>query len=125
MEVKQKVLLFNIEGERRAAAEAVCKKLGMQAVAVSPDRCGSPVGSLVGIGGLPSLPKGRSERRFFGEMLLFYGLDSAQLDRFLEEYRMTGAAPVRLKAVMTPHNMSWSAAQLYEELEREDKAMRG
>lgn len=57
--------------------------------------------------------------KFDGEMLIFSGMDSAAVDRFLAEYRKDGIEPVSLKAVITPHNIFWTAEKVYRELERE------
>ena len=51
--------------------------------------------------------------------MIFSGTDSTQLDTFLNDYKQTGAQPVPLKAVITPHNIFWTAEYLYKELLKE------
>ena len=55
---------------------------------------------------------------FAEEMLVMEALSSELLDAM----RASGAA-VSLKAVVTEHNVGWSAAQLCRELRREHEAM--
>ena len=117
--MKKQVLLFNLNGQRRQNVEAVCRKLSLDVYVVEREHFKSPLGSLVGIRGLSLSPGGTGNAA--GEMLIFYGLSSDDLDRFLESYREEETNPVKLKAVLTPHNMSWDAGRLYEELEKERK----
>lgn len=57
------------------------------------------------------------------EMMVFCGLSDKGLDDFLADYRKTGLAPVPLKAVITPYNMTWTAEQLFTALMKEHTAM--
>ena len=38
---------------------------------------------------------------------------------FLAGYKQTGAASIPLKAILTPHNIFWTAEALYQELFKE------
>lgn len=58
-------------------------------------------------------------------LLLFCHLNSAQLDRLLPALRKAGVPRTCLKAVLTPHNASWTLRALYEELCKEREAMTG
>ena len=54
-----------------------------------------------------------------------YRFKPDELDVFLKAYREAGIPPVWLKATVTPHNMTWSAAQLYRELAEEHRQLHG
>ena len=51
--------------------------------------------------------------------MVFSGTDSTQMDAFLADYKQTGAASIPLKAIITPHNIFWTAEALYQELFKE------
>ena len=53
------------------------------------------------------------------ELLVFAGMPEEKLDRFLEEYRQSGAKPVALKAVSTMSNGNWTVYELIEALKAE------
>ena len=53
------------------------------------------------------------------ELLVFAGMPEEKLDRFLEEYKKSGAEPVALKAVSTMHNADWTVYELIEALKAE------
>ena len=50
-------------------------------------------------------------------------MDSEQVDVFLVEYKKTGLPAVGLKAVMTPHNVFWTADALFRELMKEHRTL--
>jgi hypothetical protein len=115
----QKILGFRIESEKRAALSRICVKLEIELVEVALRDYGQKLGVLAGVKGFvrdktvyhgPELP---------GEMLVFSGMNSGQVDDFLAEYKKTGLAPIALKAVATPDNVFWSADALFRELMRE------
>ena len=53
------------------------------------------------------------------ELLVFAGMPEERLDRFLEEYKKSGAEPVALKAVSTMSNGNWTVFELIEALKAE------
>ena len=57
-------------------------------------------------------------------MLVLCGLED-RLDALLPALAGAGAGPECLKAVLTPHNRSWSVLRLHRELLRERQAMEG
>ena len=59
-----------------------------------------------------------------GHMIVLCGVDR-RLDEILNALRRAGVGPECLKAVLTPHNRSWSAVMLYGELLREHREMQG
>ncbi len=59
-----------------------------------------------------------------GRMLVLCGLED-RLDALLPALARAGAGQECLKAVLTPHNRSWSVLRLHQELLRERQAMEG
>ena len=62
---------------------------------------------------------------FEEEMLVMADFPQGLMQTFLQGMRRAGAAPVYLKAVLTPTNAGWDSVTLHTELSREDAAMRG
>lgn len=82
-----------------------------------------PVGYLAGVEGIQS-----SEDIFSGtapehEMMVFAGVSDMKLQKLLSEMRKNGIRKVDRKAVLTPTNVQWNVIELYEELDKEHKAM--
>lgn len=53
------------------------------------------------------------------DLIVFAGLDDKRLDEFLAAYKKAQIAPIGLKAVITPYNLTWSLYTLVSELIRE------
>ena len=112
----EKVLLYNITGEKLTKIRTAAGLLGLEAVTVPETDFGHPVGYVLGCAGFqPS----ESAERFDDEMLVMETLCSPLLD-----YMRKSGAAVALKAVVTEQNRSWSGAALCRELRREHEAMR-
>ncbi len=56
------------------------------------------------------------------ELLIMHGFSSDRMDEFLAAYKKRGIAPISLKAVVTPRNLTWSVYDLTQELSREHEA---
>ena len=57
------------------------------------------------------------------ELIIFFGIPDKHLDTFLAEYKKSGLESIRLKAIVTPTNLSWTIYQLTEHLKEEAKCM--
>ena len=75
--------------------------------------------SLAALCGLEPPRKNVSPVPVTDEMMIFAHFSNALLDRFLLEMKEARIEPVRLKAVLTPHNQSWSCGQLCAALSQE------
>ncbi|MCM1158816.1 MAG: DUF3783 domain-containing protein [Bacteroidales bacterium] len=120
-----KILMFHIEPKKAAQIEGICRSLKLKPVKIKPAAYGQKLGYLAGITGFTRENIPCQSVEFPSEMLVFSGMDSQRVDRFLSQYKETGIAPVSLKAVLTPHNISWSAEELYRELFREHMKLHG
>ena len=119
MKNTKKVLLFHINKDKLSQINALCKKMGLQAVTVERRQYNESLGALAGIQGFSSSGKGYTGTDFPMEMMVFSGIPSDELDTLLAAYRREGIPPVPLKAILTPHNLFWTAGKLYEELMKE------
>ena len=95
------VLLFNITGEKRKKIRFLLLKLGIPLRQV-PAEDAAP---------------------FREEMLVMDALEQRQFHALLDGLRQA-RVPVALKAVLTEHNVHWTAARLRRELAAENEALR-
>lgn len=118
--MKKMILTFSLKEEQKRAVTLIGRKMGIQIREVAPADYGRTLGALCD---LPQADKRvqvqREAKAFPKEMLVFSGLDSKGLDRFLAEYRKTDLGKIDLKAMVTPTNAGWTPVQLFFELMRE------
>jgi len=117
-----KVLLFNIEGEKRTKIKLLLLKLRIAACDVPPGDFGRSIGALAGRKDSIDEQEETAEP-FSEEMLVMDSLDAAQFHGLLDGMMRQGAK-VALKAVVTEQNLGWSAARLHSELAAEREAMK-
>lgn len=118
-----KILLFNTASEKERQIRKICSGQGIQISKVLQKDYGQKLGYLAGIQGFPRENKIYRGRELLGEMLVFSGMDSEQLDVFLKAYRESGIPPIGCKGILTPHNVFWTAEELFRELWKEHVAM--
>lgn len=112
------ILLFRVEPIKAGRIEGLCKKLGIGVSKIAPAMYSQKLGYLAGIPGFPKEEKPYTGPELPAEMMVFSGI-SDRLDQFLAEYKQAAIPPIGLKAVITPHNIFWSAEDLYQELFKE------
>lgn len=115
----QTILTFGLEKEKLRAVRETAQKNGIQIKEISRKDYGQKLGTLAGIEGFS-----REKNTYEGpelplEMMIFSGIDSAKMHAFLDDYKQTGAQPIPLKAIITPHNIFWTAETLFRELKKE------
>ena len=103
------ILLFGLKKEKEKAIRAVAQKLGANVTEVARKDYGQKLGALAGIKGFPKEKKQYEGPDFATEMMVFSGMNPQQVDAFLADYKATGEQPVALKAIVTPHNVFWTA----------------
>ncbi len=114
-----KILLFHVKPEKTKQIESVCRSLKLQPVKIKSSSYKQKLGYLAGIKGFNRENTVYQGPDFPSEMLVFSGMDSNMVDTFLAKCRESFIPPINLKAVLTPHNVSWSAEILYKELLKE------
>lgn len=118
------VLLFSFLPEERTMR--IIRYLTAQGISVRTV-CTEDFGETLGY--LFSLPgfEQRSARAFAAssvpEMLVMHGFNQETLDAFLRFFREEGVRRVELKAVLTPTNAVWTAAELSRHLTAERDAL--
>lgn len=112
------VLLFRVDPIQANRIESLCKRLGIRISKIEPVLYSQKLGYLAGIPSFPKEEKAYTGPDFPSEMMVFSGM-SDRLDQFLTEYKKAAIPPIVLKAVITPHNIFWSAEDLYKELFKE------
>lgn len=120
----KKILFYQIKGEKRKQLKQICAEQEIETLVVSPAEYGEPVGALIGFPGMQKQGKACTGTGVTGEMLVFAGMDDADLEAFLDACKAKGVSPVACKAVLTPHNAGWSGEKLYGELQKEHRAVR-
>lgn len=115
----QTILLFEIKKEKRSIIKHICRKLGIEMREIRPIDYGQSLGYLAHIEGFARQKGNHNGGAFPEEMLVFSGMNSDHLDRFLDSCREMNMDPIGLKAVLTPHNVWWTAEHLFQEIRRE------
>ena len=119
------LLCFNIAAEeKQTALRLLSLRLGLRKLDVPKEKQGCSIAAL-----LDGTAEGKAPPfgfptlgAFEDEMLVMAGLGSESFHMLLDSLRQNGQS-VRLKAVVTDHNRSWTALRLHDELEREEKAI--
>lgn len=119
IKMAQIILAFRLDKEKLKTVRSTAQKTGFQVKEISRKDYSQKLGTLAGIEGFSRKSQLYDGPEFPLEMMVFSGTDSAQLDTFLNNYKQTGAQPVPLKAVITQHNIFWTAENLYKELLKE------
>lgn len=117
------VLFFQIQPQKAKQLNHVCNRLNIKTRVINPVDYNQTLGYLAGIQGFSKERKPHATKIFSGEMLLFSGISSDLLDRFLSECKSSFIPPTPLKAVITMHNIFWTPEELYEELKKEHNLM--
>ena len=115
----QIILTFGLGKEKRRAVRSIAQKNRIQIKEISRKDYNQKLGALAGIQGFAKEKVIYNGPDFPLEMIVFSGIDSAQIDTFLADYKQTGAQPVPLKAIITPHNIFWTVEALFKELWKE------
>lgn len=116
---KPQVLLFNIiVDERGKKLENYLRASGVAVRHVLPSEFGHPIGYLLSLPGFED-PHGMACLPFSEEMMLMSGFDRQRLDALLAFFSREELRRIELKAMLTPTNASWNAAELYRHLSAE------
>ena len=114
------LLAFAVSDDRLSRLRFCCLSLGIAVKPVAPEDFGQPLGALLGI---MERADAAPEPGPVGEMLVMTAFDDALAHRFLAALRQLRIPPFRLKAMLTPTNVTWNARRLYAELSAEHAAI--
>ena len=115
----QIILTFGLGKEKIKVVRSIAQKNRIQIKEISRKDYNQTLGALAGIQGFAKEKVIYNGPDFPLEMIVFSGIDSAQIDTFLADYKQTGAQPVPLKAIITPQNIFWTVETLFKELWKE------
>lgn len=118
-----RILLFHVERSKAGRIENICQNLEIRISKIKSSLYSQKLGYLAGISGFHKEKTAYTGLDFPSEMMVFSGMDSDLLERFLDEYKKASIPPIGLKAVITPHNVFWSAEDLYKELFKEHQSI--
>ena len=120
-----RLLLFGFEElPTILAAAAAAGPFGAEVVPVARQDYNKPMAVPGGLDDDPGTLLPFTGGPLGGRMVVFCGLED-QMDALLPALRQAGIGPDCLKAVLTPHNRTWNAIKLHQELLREHQAMNG
>lgn len=115
----QIILTFGLGKEKIKVVRSIAQKNRIQIKEISRKDYNQKLGALAGIQGFAKEKVIYNGPDFPLEMIVFSGIDSAQIDTFLADYKQTDAQPVPLKAIITPQNIFWTVETLFKELWKE------
>jgi hypothetical protein len=129
------ILLYNLGTEKGEQINQLCTRLNIKVRWIKTEEFHLPLADLINFkskdlkilknSNLPNSYVNQEEFKegsnegFRGEMFVMVNFSEELLDRFLREYKLKQIEPVFLKAILTPHNKSWSSNMLNKELMRE------
>lgn len=119
----QFILMFGLNSNKEAAVRSAAAAIGAAAVVVPRRDYSQKLGALAQVQGFPRDKTVYNGPDFPAEMLVFSGMNSAQVDAFLAEYKKQGVPAIGLKAIVTAHNVFWTAEALFKELLKEHMSM--
>lgn len=119
------LVLCHIRDSRKEKQIAdLCGRLGFRVRALKAAQANTEVGVLAGVSRANMKEHEKAPALYqLPDLLIFSGLPDEGLDLFLAEYKKAGIEPTGLKAVVTPHNLTWTVYELAAELVKERTAM--
>ncbi len=115
------MLAFNFTGERLQCLRKVCMSKHIRLMERSAEEASKPLAAFFGM--VPACESADEGTSFADEVLVMHGFTPGGMNAFLQAWRQAGQTPIRLKAALTPTNLTWTVTQLHEELVKEDCAM--
>lgn len=119
------ILLFHIEPKKAQQIETICRPLKINTVKIKLPSYSQQLGYLAGITGFNRQNTTYTGPDFPTEMLVFSGMEPELVDTFLDQYKKASIPPIGLKAIITQHNIFWTAEALYKELFKEHSKFNG
>ena len=119
MKSQKTILIYEMKKEKEEKVLTICRKRQITVRKVQLLEYAQSLGSLARISKIPQNRTKDSGTLLGEEMMVFSGMDTNEIDSFLNDYKNMGISPVELKAVLTPYIIFWNSRQLYEELQKE------
>jgi hypothetical protein len=116
------LIMYHVHDEKKKIQlEVLCLSLSIPSKELKASDLKEQVGKLAGINKVEKSANTDKIPALFSmpELILFSGVPNEKLDEFLYSYKNVGLTPTKLKAVVTPKNVSWTLYQLINELSNE------
>ncbi len=123
--MRETVLLYNFNGERKKQLTKALLPLGFRLKAVAKEDYLKPVGVLAGLKDMEDNGSVYEGEEFQDEMMLMAGFTSARIDTLIGALRKNGVGRINYKAVLTETNKNWDSVSLFQELKKEHEYMTG
>ena len=123
--MRETVLLYNFNGERKKQLTKALLPLGFRLKAVAKEDYLKPVGFLAGLKDMEDNGSVYEGEEFQDEMMLMAGFTSVRIDTLIGALRKNGVGRINYKAVLTETNKNWDSASLFQELKKEHEYMTG
>ena len=123
--MRETVLLYNFNGERKKQLTKALLPLGFRLKAVAKEDYLKPVGFLAGLKDMEDNGSVYEGEEFQDEMMLMAGFTSARIDTLIGALRKNGVGRINYKAVLTETNKNWDSVSLFQELKKEHEYMTG
>lgn len=121
---KETVLYYSPNKDKKSArVKSVLIQMGIRIKNISPQQIHQSVGYLAGLEGFSQENPTEAKEVIPQEVLVLKDFSSARLNQMLYLLRKAQIPKIELKAVITPHNASWSFYQLYQEIKSEHEAI--
>lgn len=117
------IYLYIPDEDKREGIISLCEKLMLSYSYLASADINKSIAEITDIK-LPNNKKSNAKAPalyFLPELMLFNAVPDALLDKFFDEYKKAGIPKVKLKAVVTPYNLSWTLYELAEHLKEEAK----
>lgn len=124
MAAKQEgLVLYHVHDDKKIQLEVLCMRLNLRTKQLTAPDLNKRMGVLAQVKGFKMTDVSQNEKApllfQMPEMLVFSGIPEKKLDAFLAGYKNLGIENIKLKAVLTPHNVHWTLYQLAQELKSE------
>lgn len=118
------ILAYNFTPERLQMLKMVALLCKAQAKPVAREDMLQPVGYLAGVKGIEPVSEKYTGEEATEEMIFLCGFDRPTLDKLLVAIKKSKLQRIELKAMLTPHNATWSGLELLKEISEEHEYMK-
>ena len=119
--IKQSVLLYNCSGHQWTKLHQMMMMLRFRIRVIKPEQYHLTLEQLAQ--GQGDVLEENIPEAFPESMMVFCGVNQAQLNAILNAIRLSKLPPIPLKAVLTETNLQWNSVQLRDELLQEKEAI--
>ena len=129
--MKETILLYNFDSAAiRNKIKFLCIQSGIHIRVVEKQQYDVPIGILAcgkkeEMASFLRSEESESNASFDDPMLVFAGFTGTKLNQFLNAMYKQKIPRVKLKAMLTEHNVNWDSVTLHDELAKEHEAMNG